>query len=278
MLYNRLVSIQSLNLTGVVRFHHVFLFMFHSLLKKMLELRHIQRNRLLLNVTIAFLFLIAYQLYHFTYLADYKITLRMTKHSPLTNQSIVWTRKKEEPLPTNHQFYGFNNQSGSSEYIVPNNVHYIRFNQTQFSFVEYICIRSAFINQNPDLIYFHTDVVNFSGKYWNQMVSEEELYAKIRIIPAELPSEIFGQTFRKNFRLFHGSDVKRIRLLMTHGGIYLDNDVFVVNNLDRYRKYEMVIPWDSFQPLGTQVLIAHKDARFLNFWLNSYRQYNPYKW
>ena len=31
---------------------------------------------------------------------------------------------------------------------------------------------------------------------------------------------------------------------MNYGGIYLDNDVYVVDSLDEYRKYEMVVSWD----------------------------------
>ena len=40
---------------------------------------------------------------------------------------------------------------------------------------------------------------------------------------------------------------------MKYGGIYLDNDVYVVQNLDKYRKFEMVIGWDNGKSLGNQV-------------------------
>jgi mannosyltransferase OCH1-like enzyme len=32
------------------------------------------------------------------------------------------------------------------------------------------------------------------------------------------------------------ADVLRLLILKKYGGIYLDNDIFVVNNLDKYRK------------------------------------------
>jgi hypothetical protein len=48
--------------------------------------------------------------------------------------------------------------------------------------------------------------------------------------------------------------------------------------LDKYRKFEFVINWDENQFMGTQVIIAHKDARFLPLWLESYRDYRSDKW
>jgi len=41
--------------------------------------------------------------------------------------------------------------------------------------------------------------------------------------------------------------------MMKYGGIYLDNDVYVVQNLDKYRKFELVMGWDEGQFLGSQV-------------------------
>ena len=121
-----------------------------------------------------------------------------------------------------NKFEGFNNETGGDVFFIPNIIHYIRFNKTEFSFVDYICIRSAYLHHHPDFIYFHTNVANFSGKYWDRMTNELELYERIRILrDIDLPMEIFGQKLSEGWRLFHGSDIARIRLLMKHGGIYL---------------------------------------------------------
>jgi hypothetical protein len=40
----------------------------------------------------------------------------------------------------------------------------------------------------------------------------------------------------------------------------------------------MTVGITDFGYLGTQVLIAHKDARFLKLWLESYRIYHPEDW
>ena len=195
--------------------------------------------------------------------------------------TLMWNSHRSSTAPVASplgRFQGFDNESGSDVLIVPNIIHYIRFNKTTFSFVDYVCIRSAYVHQKPDAIYFHTNVDNFTGTYWNRLTGEADLQRRIKILPIQVPTEIFGQPLSIGWRLFHGSDVGRIRLLIQHGGIYLDNDVYVVNSLDKYRKFELAIGWDEGQFLGSQVIVAHPQARFLPLWLQTYRQYDPDKW
>ena len=64
----------------------------------------------------------------------------------------------------------------------------------------------------------------------------------------------------------------------TRSNFLQDNDVYVVKNLDHYRKYEMAIGWEENQFFGTQVLIAHEDARFLPLWLDTYHDYRADEW
>lgn len=189
----------------------------------------------------------------------------------------------ESASAMNLDFEGFDNETGRSyggRLVVPNLVHYIRFNKTTFTFVDYICLRSAYIQQRPDRIYLHTNVdeSNFTGLYWQRIEAEPDFYRRIVLQPIELPSEIFGQPLSDGWRLYHGSDIARIRTMMKYGGIYLDNDVYVVHNLDKYRKYEIAMGWDEGQFLGSQVIIAHRNARFLPLWLDTYRQYHADLW
>ena len=63
----------------------------------------------------------------------------------------------------------------------------------------------------------------------------------------------------------------------------MDRDVYVVQSLDVFRKYEMTLNWGrnpsliggQNQTLDPQLLIAAKNARFLWLWLDSYHEYNP---
>ena len=120
---------------------------------------------------------------------------------------------------------------------MPNIVHFIRFNKTEYSFTDYVCLKAAFRNQNPDYIYVHTNVGDqFSGKYWDWIQNNTKLKARIRVIPSEVPTKIYGQELSKGWQLHHGSDITRLRIIMQYGGIYLDNDVFVIQNLDKLYK------------------------------------------
>jgi hypothetical protein len=93
-----------------------------------------------------------------------------------------------------------------------------------------------------------------------------------------MPTSIFGQKLREEWLPWHAGDITRIRVLMQYGGIFLDNDSYIVRSLDVFRKYEMTIGITDRDYLGTQVLIAHKDARFLKLWLETYRVYHPEDW
>ena len=206
------------------------------------------------------------------------VTLNFIGKEPRDTPVVAKVKSSKSELDRSIRFDGFNNETGADEFIVPNVIHYIRFNKTSFSFVDYVCIRSAWINHRPETIYFHTNVDKFSGVYWDRMVQDAEFFQRIKVVPIKLPSEVFGQPLSTGWRLFHGSDVARIRMMTQYGGIYLDNDIYVVRNLDKYRKFEIAMGWDENQFLGSQVIIAHKEARFLDLWLDTYREYHADKW
>jgi hypothetical protein len=160
--------------------------------------------------------------------------------------------------------------------VVPNIIHFLRFQQNIFTFVDAVCVLSAFKNHRPDKILFHTDVDTFVGPYWEKVKNTTGIVYEFREVT--VPDTIFGQKFSKSFHVWHASDVTRIRILIEYGGIFLDNDVYVVQNLDRFRKFEMALGMSDNDCIGTQVLIANKNARFLRLWLDSYRQYYPDRW
>ena len=175
-------------------------------------------------------------------------------------------------------FTNFDNVTGSNDFIVPNIIHYLRFNKTSFSFVDYCCIRSAYINQRPDFIFFHTNVESFNGSFWDRMQAEPGLAKRIRVLQAELPYEIFNQTLSQGWRLYHGSDIARLRIIQKYGGVYLDNDMYVGQSLDPYRRFEAVVAWPQGAFLGNQVIIANKNARVLPLWIETYKVYRNDEW
>lgn len=175
-------------------------------------------------------------------------------------------------------FEGFNNNTGTlnGSTIVPNYVHFIFFENTYITYVTAVCVLAAFKNQRPEKIFFHTNVKEFSGPHWIKI--QETLGSILHIRHIEMPTSIFGQKLREEWLPWHAGDITRIRVLMQYGGIFLDNDSYIVRSLDVFRKYEMTIGITDRDYLGTQVLIAHKDARFLKLWLETYRVYHPEDW
>lgn len=93
-------------------------------------------------------------------------------------------------------FEGFNNVTGADRFIVPSIIHFIRFNQTEYSFIDYVVIKAAMRNHRPDYFYIHTDTPgpgNFTGRYWNLIKKDYELWSRIRLLPIKVDEEIFGQ-------------------------------------------------------------------------------------
>lgn len=177
-------------------------------------------------------------------------------------------------------FDSFDNATGVNDFIVPNIIHFIRFRNFELGFVDYVVLKAAMRNHRPDKFYYHTDVkdAKCEGKYWEWVKKDQELWSRIEVKYLELPTEIFGQKLSDGWGLFHGSDISRLRILKKYGGIYLDNDCFVIQSLDKYRKFECVVNWDENQFLGNQVIIANKNARILPQWLDTYKEYHSDRW
>jgi Glycosyltransferase sugar-binding region containing DXD motif len=174
----------------------------------------------------------------------------------------------------------FDNVTGADKYIVPNIIHFIRFKTFELNFIDYVVLKAAMRNHKPDKFFIHTNIqdVKYEGKYWDLVRKDRDLWSRIEVLYLEAPTEIFGQKLNEGWRFYHGGDIGRIRVLMQYGGIYLDNDCFVIHSLDKYRKFECAINWDENQFIGSQTIIAHKNARFLALWLDSYRNYRSEKW
>lgn len=181
----------------------------------------------------------------------------------------------------NFEKLNFNNYTGTHSgcYLVPNYIHYVSFGGKPINYIQLVCILAAFKNQKPEKMFFHyDDKQTFTGKYWEVLEKMPGFKDIIVYNRTELPREVFGQPLSDDWRKWHGSDVVRVQVLMKYGGVYLDADSYLVQSIDNYRRFEMVVNWDEEQFLGNQVLIAHKDARFLKKYLDCYKSYDKEKW
>lgn len=142
--------------------------------------------------------------------------------------------------------------STRDEFDIPNDVYYVLFNRTKLDFITYLSILSVLKVQKPETIQIYTDKKWLSGHYW-QLINNMITNTTIKLNHIERPTHIYGQ---KLSSIYHSSDVTRISLLKTYGGIYLDTDVLVLNNMDDLRKgYQMVVGCPDDEAIGTQVTI-----------------------
>lgn len=137
-----------------------------------------------------------------------------------------------------------------NHYKVPNIIHYVIFNQTQLNFITYLSILSTLKVQKPESIQIHTDGKFIDGHYWD-LLKKIITNTTINLNYILKPTHVYGQPLSS---IYHASDVTRIYILKTSGGIYLDNDVVLLNNLDVFRKYEMVLGCPDNDSIGTQVV------------------------
>jgi hypothetical protein len=174
-------------------------------------------------------------------------------------------------------FEGFNNETGADHYIVPNIFHLIFLKITHLKFYQMINIFAIYLNHMPDFIYIHCDNCSFHGRRWTKLMSIKDLRDRIVIHKTLKENSIFGIEYGW---AEHRSDTLRGQILANYGGIYIDLDVYLVKSLNEFRKYEMVLSWnDGEKEIGNQVLIGHKNARFLHAFLDQYRtNYNKSSW
>lgn len=190
--------------------------------------------------------------------------------NPSLNRLLSWKRSPHNPCSKSHS------STFQTDFVVPNVVHFIHFNSPHFSFVSFICIASALINHQPEKVIFHTNV--------NQTQLDQDRYVRIlrrnfpqaiEFRPTARPTHVFGVRLGS---AFHATDVYRLHVAAKEGGIFLDQDTFVVQSLNPLRHYPAVVGWPEGQFVGTQVLLLAPKSYFGQVWLESYRDYRPSLW
>jgi len=173
-------------------------------------------------------------------------------------------------------FSNFDNISGlPGREVIPNYVHYIRLQQPELRFFEAVCMKSAFMVQRPEKVFIHSDTGPPTGSHWQQLLEIPGFQEALQVTKVPMPMQVFGSEFFWNA---HRADVLRILTLKKYGGIYLDNDILVINNFNRYRSFEFVLGWPDGEWIGNMLLIGHKEARFLTEFLETYKLFRPDIW
>jgi hypothetical protein len=152
---------------------------------------------------------------------------------------------------------------------IPSTIHFIfgmdpNFGGKPFSYVHYLCVRSAQVVNRPRDIVFHV-AHEPRGDWW------EAIRPNITLNRVALPSTILGRSLRQ---FAHRADALRLDVLRTEGGIYLDADVFCVQPLSPLLDRQMVMGIEPRQGLCNAVILAEPQAPFLQLWYERYRDFD----
>ncbi|XP_052806612.1 uncharacterized protein LOC128235861 [Mya arenaria] len=147
---------------------------------------------------------------------------------------------------------------------VPNVIHYVWFGDMELKYFNFLSLMSALRFQQPCLIIVHGPTLPH-GPYWDHFL---HLAPPIVHVARERPTQAFGQPL---FAKEHASDLMRIEALMEYGGIYLDFDELLLRPLHPLRKYPYTQGHEMHFSMGSQLVMAARDAPFLRMWYYGYR-------
>ena len=166
-----------------------------------------------------------------------------------------------------------NNQNSD---LIPKIIHFIHFGYTEFTFVHFYAIKTAYIN-NPTYtinLYYHKEPEN--NKWW--------IYAQefiTNMIITEPPQKIFNHEL-KHFA--HKADVLRMQKLIEHGGIYLDIDVWTNKSYDDLlsSNKSCIMGYQAkntnMEGLCNAVILAKPQSEFIKMWIQQYVNFNNQEW
>ena len=154
---------------------------------------------------------------------------------------------------------------------VPRIVHYVvgmasDFGGKPWSLVHHACLMSAIERIRPDAVLFHYEYEP-TGPWWKLS------RPLVTLMPMKAPREIFGNPVE---HVAHRAGVTRLRVLLEHGGIYLDADVLVQRSFDDLLEFSTAMGREGFETeygLADAVIVAEKNAPFIARWLDSYRSF-----
>ncbi|KAK7091245.1 uncharacterized protein [Littorina saxatilis] len=155
---------------------------------------------------------------------------------------------------------------------IPKIAHYVRFGPYNLSLDAFISVLSVARFVKPCLIVFHGDSIPH-GPYWSALL---HLVPNMVHMHAVKPTEIFG---RKIKVVEHAADVKRLRLMIEYGGMYLDTDYVVLRSLDDLLKESVVLGYEhKGRSICNGFLVSEANSTFMQIWLDNYKDFNDRQW
>jgi tetratricopeptide (TPR) repeat protein len=174
----------------------------------------------------------------------------------------------DERLKANLRFYRGDKKA-------PNVVHFIYFggeNSRPYSYVNYLAVKAAYEVQRPEDIVMWCDKQPVSNPHW------EAIRPYVTIKEVSAPKTLCGIELKYQH---YQSDVFRLRTLYEHGGIYLDNDMVLVQPLTSLLGFLPVMGAEhpgEVQSMSNAAIISPPKADFIEVWLNRMADRISEKW
>lgn len=152
---------------------------------------------------------------------------------------------------------------------IPKRFHFVfglapDFANMPFSFIHYLSLRSAIEVNRPEEVVFHCKF-RPSGEWWDRIAEA------VHIDRVEPPTEIEG---RPLINLAHVSDVLRLQILQSEGGIYADIDTIFVRDYAPLLDLAPVVLGEQGingeEGIGNAIIMAQARAEFIGRWLQGY--------
>ncbi|KAL4919783.1 nucleotide-diphospho-sugar transferase [Aspergillus aurantiobrunneus] len=159
---------------------------------------------------------------------------------------------------------------------IPNVVHFISgIENPEMNFITYLAIRSALVSLQPDTLKLHYEELNMDN-IWLQKLRDN-----ITLVHHDVALE-YPKQKQENWQASHLADMLRLDILRQEGGIYLDTDVIALQSFDaiRYNERGVLLGNEGGDRHGlcNAVIVARKDASFLQRWIESYKDFSPDEW
>jgi len=158
---------------------------------------------------------------------------------------------------------------------IPKIIHFIFFGLTEFEFIHYFAIKTAYSNNKDYKIFLYNNIQPKNNKYWDKTLKY------VNLIHVDIPTHINGI---KLANYAHKADILRLQKLIEHGGIYLDIDVWTFKSYDNLLKTTKTCIMGyqckntQFEGLCNAVILSTKNSEFLTKWFKLYDNYNPNEW
>ena len=194
----------------------------------------------------------------------YCLPTSLTSRSPLS-LATVKEHTRGIKKPTQAHLTGFTHVNE-----IPNIVHFVHLlkldtNQTfDFPFRQFIAIYSAHYYLQPDAIYIHTNVPEYQIERRIKESNSPYTHAVSRLPRVKFSYHAATNMTSRNQTvdiLANQSDFVRTSVLVKYGGIYLDDDIYILRDLKPLRQvgFENILGLQQWTEICPAVIMATKD-------------------